>query len=60
MQAVPKSSKDWLRSACIVYDHNWSADFQGKEKDKQVFFLDDTRRVATAGGAPLNGPVAKT
>jgi hypothetical protein len=38
MQAVPKSSKDWLRSTCIVYDDNWSADFQGKEKEKQVFF----------------------
>ena len=38
MQAVPRSSRDWLHDTCIVYDDNWSADFQGKEKDKQVFF----------------------
>jgi hypothetical protein len=38
MQAVPKLSKGWLRSTCLVYDDKWSADFQGKEKDKQVFF----------------------
>jgi hypothetical protein len=58
MQAVPRSSQDWLRDTCIVYDDNWSADFQGKETDKQVFFstiLGLLAPRAEAGGKDMIG-----